>query len=208
METENEKIFKNLPFSLFTIFAIIFLCVGSNKNYAAEPVYASNVSSQDAMNRIQLGNWHIANKFVCIPEDGSKNTFLTWTENEKTETSQNYSVITNIFAVFLNNKEIPNKMVFTLAFVDDRLLNDTKLNTQNIVVSIDKGKLYTIKKFKKRINGPTITFEWDTKVSNIISQAKKGKQLHVGIVVSGIFLHCTYDLKDFSGALNAATSSR
>ena len=208
METENEKIFKNLPFSLFTIFAIIFLCVGSNKTYAAEPVYASNVSSQDAMNRIQLGNWHIANKFVCIPEDGSKNTFLTWTENGKTETSQNYSVITNIFAVFLNNKEIPNKMVFTLAFVDDRLLNDTKLNTQNIVVSIDKGKLYTIKKFKKRINGPTITFEWDTKVSNIISQAKKGKKLHVGIVVSGIFLHCTYDLKDFSGALNAATSSR
>ena len=59
METDNEKIFKNLPFYLFTIFAINFLCVGSNKTYAAEPVYASNVSSQDAMNRIQLGNWHV-----------------------------------------------------------------------------------------------------------------------------------------------------
>ncbi len=208
METDNEKIFKNLPFSFFTIFAINFLCVGSNKTYAAEPVYASNVSSQDAMNIIQLGNWHIANKFVCIPEDGSKNTFLTWTENGKTETSQNYSVRTNIYVVFINNKRIPNKMEFTLAFVDERLLNDTKLNTQNIVVRIDKGNLYTIKKFKKRVNGPTITFEWDTKIANIISQAQKGKKLHVGIVVSGIFLHCTYDLKDFSGVLNAATSSR
>lgn len=50
-------------------------------------------------------------------------------------------------------------MWFTLAFVDDRLLNDTKLNTQNIVVSIDKEKLYTIKKFKKRVNGQMTTFE-------------------------------------------------
>ena len=99
-------------------------------------------------------------------------------------------------------------MLFTLAFVDDRLLNDTKLNTQNIVVSIDKEKLYTIKKFKKRVNGQMTTFEWDTKVSNIISQVKKGIKLHVGIIVSGIFLHCTYNLKDFSGALNTATSSR
>lgn len=99
-------------------------------------------------------------------------------------------------------------MLFTLAFVDDRLLNDTKLNTQNIVVSIDKEKLYTIKKLKKRVNGQMTTFEWDTKVSNIISQEKKGKKLHVGIIVSGIFLHCTYNLKDFSGALNTATSSR
>lgn len=72
------SLFLFLPFLL-----LIFLCVGSNKTYAAEPVYASNVSSQDAMNRIQLGNWHITNKFVCIPEDGSKNTFLTWTENRK-----------------------------------------------------------------------------------------------------------------------------
>ncbi|OUO51500.1 hypothetical protein B5F76_09510 [Desulfovibrio sp. An276] len=70
-------------------------------------------------------------------------------------------------------------MEFTLAFVDERLLNDTKLNTQNIVVRIDKGNLYTIKKFKKRVNGPTITFEWDTKIANIISQAQKGKKLHV-----------------------------
>ena len=197
------SLFLFLPFLL-----LIFLYVGSNKTYAAEPVYATNVSSQAAMDRIQLGNWHVANKFVCIPEDGSKNTFLTWTENGKTETSQNYSVRTNIFAVFINNKGIPNKMEFTLAFVDERLLNDTKLNTQNIVVRIDKVNLYTIKKFKKRVNGPTITFKWDTKIANIISQAQKGKKLHVGIVVSGIFLHCTYDLKDFSGVLNAATSSR
>ena len=83
METENEKIFKNLPFSLFTIFAIIFLCVGSNKTYAAEPVYATNVSSQAAMDRIQLGNWHVANKFVCIPEDGSKIHFLHGLKMEK-----------------------------------------------------------------------------------------------------------------------------
>ncbi|WP_144268452.1 hypothetical protein [Desulfovibrio sp. An276] len=168
------SLFLFLPFLL-----LIFLYVGSNKTYAAEPVYATNVSSQAAMDRIQLGNWHVANKFVCIPEDGSKNTFLTCTENGKTETSQNYSVRTNIFAVFINNKGIPNKMEFTLAFVDERLLNDTKLNTQNIVVRIDKGNLYTIKKFKKRVNGPTITFEWDTKIANIISQAQKGKKLHV-----------------------------
>ena len=191
-----KKFSRNPIFLFLSILLLLFSCASGTVN-----------ASPSANDRIQLGGWNFAKNFVCIPEDGSKNTFLTWTENGRTKTSQNYSIRTNIFAVHLNKKGIPNKMAFTIAPVDEQLLNDAKLNTESIVVGIDKNKLYRINKFKKRVNGPTITFEWDTKISTIISQAKKGKNLHVGIVVSGGFLHCIYDLKDFNGALNAAATS-
>lgn len=203
----KKRIPKSPLFLLLPFLLLIFSCVGINKNHASGPIYVSEISSPDEMDRIQIGSWHFAKNFICITEDGSKNTFLTWTENGETKTSKNYSTRTNIFAVHLNKKGIPNKMGFTIALVDEQLLNDAKLNTEDIVVGIDKDKLYRIKKFKKRINGQTITFEWDTKISTIISQAKKGKNLHVGIVVSGVFLHCMYDLKDFNGALNAAATN-
>ena len=171
-----------------------------------EKIY-QKITLQDGSG-IEIGKWNYNSNFLSIPEDGRKNTLVTYKDKSGKNITQRVDwVNASVFAILFNKKRSPDKMAFTLGLPNE-LINELRKNAQSIIVLVDNNELNQISKFNTQLGNSTITFEWDSKLSKIISQAKKGNILHVGVITGRIMIHSQYPLKGFSGALKAATKNR
>lgn len=165
-----------------------------------------NIALQDGQ-KIALGKWNYNSNFLSIPEDGRKNTLVTYKDKRGQNITERVNWVNmNVYTIILNKKRSPDKMAFTLGLPKE-LIKELRKNVQSIIVLVDKNELNQINKFNTKLDTSTITFEWDNKISQIISQAKKGNILHVGVIAGNIMIHCQYPLNGFSGALKAATKN-